>query len=74
MPTPFRLRGFDYNVEPHGTIVLVRPLTPDATDWLGTYAPNDAQWFGDAAACEPRYIESLALVLNAEGFRLHFDI
>jgi hypothetical protein len=45
-----------FNIENHGSIVLVRPLSRDGAQWLQDTAPEDAQFFGDALCVEPRYI------------------
>jgi hypothetical protein len=57
-----------FDVENHGSIVLVRPLTPDVTNWLVDHTADDAQWFGNALVVEPRYVEALVEGLIAEGF------
>ena len=45
-----------FQIENHGTILLVRPLTDDAAEWLEYSAPEDAQFIGAAMAVEPRYL------------------
>jgi hypothetical protein len=49
----------DVEVENHGTIFLVRPLTETARDWLDENVSDDAQYFGGALVVEHRYIEDL---------------
>jgi hypothetical protein len=55
-----------FDVENHGTIVLVRPLTADVRDWLHDH--TDGQWFGGALVVEPRYAEPLVTALIEEGY------
>ena len=55
-----------FNVENHGSLVLVRPLTADVQAWL--VENTDGQWFGNALVVEPRYVEPLVLALIDEGF------
>jgi hypothetical protein len=46
-----------FSIEPHGSIVLVRPLTNEAREWLEEN--TDGQWWTGALAVEPRYVEGL---------------
>ena len=43
----------DVELEFHGTIILLRPLTPQVTSWIDENIPDEAQWFGGALAVEP---------------------
>lgn len=38
----------DFSVENHGSIILLRPLTEAAQDWVDEHIPDDAQMFGTA--------------------------
>jgi hypothetical protein len=50
----------DFVVEYHGTITLVRPLTQACHEWLHDNVAADGwQWFGEALAVEPRYLDTL---------------
>jgi hypothetical protein len=51
----------DFSIENHGTIFLFRMNTPAAQSWVAENAQSDAQFFGDALVCEPRYAHDLAL-------------
>jgi len=57
-----------FTVEPHGTIVLVRPLTSDCRNWL--HKVTNGQWFGGALVVEPRFVETLVAALVEEGYAL----
>lgn len=57
-----------FNVEDHGSIVLVQPLTADIREWLQEHTDEEAQWFGGALVVEPRYVSSLVSALINEGF------
>ena len=57
-----------FNVEDHGSIVLIRPLTADVRSWLNEHTDEEAQWFGAALVCEPRYVETIVLAMIEEGF------
>lgn len=55
-----------FEVENHGSLFLVRPLTDDVDAWLREH--TDGQWFGRALVVEPRYVMDLVDGLVAEGF------
>ena len=57
----------DLQIENHGSIVLVRPLTDAGKEWLRRTAPEDAQFMSDAMAVEPRYIEGVAAAAQEDG-------
>jgi hypothetical protein len=57
----------DIEIENHGSIWLVRPLTQHATEWLHVNVQADAQWFGGALVVEPRYVANLVNGLSEEG-------
>lgn len=61
----------DVEVENHGTILLFRPQTDAAREWLTSHVDSEAQWFGGALVVEPRYAADLAQGLQDEGFTLH---
>ncbi len=49
----------DIEVENHGTVFLFRPTSEPGRVWLKENV-DEAQWFGGALACEPRFAEDLA--------------
>lgn len=53
------LPEIDIAVENHFSIFLLRPLTSVGREWLETHVADDAQWFGNALACEWRYVEPI---------------
>ena len=46
-------------LEHHGTITLVRPMTPEAKTWLKENTGPESTWWGGALAVEPRYVANL---------------
>jgi hypothetical protein len=54
-------RAADLTVADHGSVMLVRSLTPAAQSWLQQHCPPDADhlYFGRALAVERRYIADL---------------
>jgi hypothetical protein len=58
-----------FSVEDHGSIVLIRPLTPAVEEWLDErVGGEDVQYWGDAVVVEPRYVRPIVEALIAEGF------
>ena len=57
-----------FDVENHGTIVLIRPHTTDVRTWLEENVSDESQWFGGALVCEPRFVEDLLAGMCEEGF------
>jgi hypothetical protein len=60
----------DIRVEYHGSLWLVRPLTKAATAWLQENVAGDAQYFGNALAVEPRYIDDLVEGISGSGLEV----
>lgn len=55
-------------MENHGSLWLARPMDDAARQWLKETAPEEAQFFGDALAMEPRYVEGFEnAVVDAGG-------
>ncbi len=66
-PTP--KTGPDITVSNQGSLILFRPITPEAKAHLEEKCA-DAQWFGGAVACDHRYAGDLAINLHNDGFTL----
>jgi hypothetical protein len=43
----------DVELEFHGTINLLRPLTPKATSWIDENIPDEAQWLARHSQSSP---------------------
>ena len=56
-PTPKLID--DFQVQDHGSIMLLKPMTADAHDWVAAHIPSDAQFFGSAVVVEPRYMDAI---------------
>lgn len=54
-------REVDIVVENYFSIYLLRPLTSAGREWLESHVAADAQWFGNALACEGRYVEPVVM-------------
>ncbi len=60
----------DVNIENHGSLVLIRPLTEAASDWLDENISEDAQHFGGAVVVEPRYVEAIVEGMRNDGLEV----
>jgi hypothetical protein len=69
MPNPYRndTAGKDFHCEDNGSIILLRPPTDAASEWVDQHIPDDAQWFGGAVAVEPRYISDIVAGFTGDG-------
>jgi hypothetical protein len=61
----------DIQVEHHGSLFLLRPLSDVANDWLTEHTPDDAQWFGGALVVEHRYVEDIVMGAREEGLEVN---
>ena len=62
-----KINPSDFIVENHGSIFLLRPVSPAASEWVSERIPEDAQWFGDAVAVEHRYIGDIVDGIQNDG-------
>ena len=61
----------DVELEFHGTINLLRPLSPEARSWIDANIPDEAQWFGTALAVEPRCCPDIVAGMIDDGLAVH---
>jgi hypothetical protein len=59
--------SLDIQVENHGSIILLRPTSTFGQDWLEANIQLDAQMFGNAVACEPRYVRDIVRGARDDG-------
>lgn len=57
----------DFLVENHGTVYLLRALTPAAKSWIEENLSEDRQTFGSATVVEHRYIADIVRGAQADG-------
>jgi len=60
----------DVKIENHGSLVLIRPLTEAASDWLDENISEDAPHFGGAVVVEPRYVEAIVEGMQNDGLEV----
>jgi len=57
----------DFICENHGSIFLLRPISPAAFIWVEQHLPSDRLTFGNAAVIEPRYVWAILVGLQDDG-------
>jgi len=58
---------FDFICENHGSIFLLRPVSPASFDWIESHLPPDRMTFGNAVVIEPRYVSAILVGLQDDG-------
>lgn len=62
-----------FELENHGSVFLLRPLTSAAKEWMQEHFPMDnpeTQFWGDAIVIEPRYVASIVDGIIGDGLVL----
>lgn len=60
----------DFRVSDHGSVVLLAPVSRQAKAWVAEHLPDDAIWWNNAVAVEPRYIGAIVDGIEADGFNV----
>lgn len=68
--SPTRSVDPDFVLEDHGSVFLLRPISPASFIWIGEHIPEDAQWFGNAVAVEHRYIGDIVDGIASDGLEV----
>ncbi len=57
----------DFLCENHGSVFLLRPVSPAAFAWIEEHLPPDRIAFGNAVVVEPRYVWAILVGLQDDG-------
>jgi hypothetical protein len=57
----------DFICENHGSIFLLRPVSPASFDWIESHLPSDRTIFGNAVAVDHRCIWAILVGLQDDG-------
>ena len=57
----------DFNVQGHGSLVMLLPGTPDAIRWCELHLPDDALTWSRAYVVEPRHISEVLRGIVDDG-------
>lgn len=60
----------DFYVENHGSLFLLRPISPAANTWVDEHIPADANYFGGAVVVEHRYIQDIVQGIKDDGLEV----
>lgn len=60
----------DVLVTNEGTIVLLRPNTQRAKDWIAEHTPKESMWFGPSLVVEPRYVDDIIDGMTRNGLEV----
>lgn len=59
--------AIDFLVTDHGSIVLLKPCTPAAREWVTDNIPLDAPYFGKSIAVERRCFPAIYTGIKEDG-------
>jgi hypothetical protein len=59
--------SIDFVCENHGSVFLLRPVSPAAISWLSENISDDTQFFGSALAVENRYVWAILVGIQDDG-------
>ena len=66
LPSPSVLG--DFSLADHGSVVLLRPMTETACDWLVDNVVCDPPRIGEVLRIQPRYASAILHAILREGF------
>ena len=53
-----------------GSLVMIKPLTDAAREWIAQNVSDEQTWFGDRLAVEPRYFDDLFHGMTMDGLEV----
>lgn len=65
--SPGETNSPDFICENHGSIFLLRPISPAALQWIDSHLCSDRQVFGNAVAIEARFVWPILLGIQDDG-------
>lgn len=60
----------DIEVNDHGSIFILNPVTPEAGAWFEENVAQDGQRWGGGYVVEPRYVDDILDGAEAEGLTI----
>lgn len=61
----------DFLIVDHGSVIIVRPMTDSAKDWVLDNVDYDSGTFGFGVPVEPRYFPDLLAGIQDAGFSIN---
>jgi hypothetical protein len=68
--SPTSSNGPDFRCENHGSLFLLRPISPAGFAWIEERLPPDRITFGNAVVIEPRYVWAILFGLQEDGLEV----
>ena len=62
--------GVDFRIRNEGSIVLLKPISDAAREWVSEHIPEDAQEWAGAVVVEPRYIADILAGIQDSGLEV----
>lgn len=62
----------DFHFFDHGSIVILKPVSALAQDWVDEHIGDDAQFFGGGVVIEPRYAGDILDGVVADDLTITF--
>lgn len=63
----------DFEIDYHGSILVVRPVTEAAKEWTDISIDPTAQWWGQGFVVEPSYVCNLIVGIEEAGLNWQGD-
>jgi hypothetical protein len=60
----------DFICENHGSVFLLRPISPAAFAWIEKHLPPDRITFGNAVVIEPMHVWAILVRLQDDGLEV----
>ena len=60
----------DFTITPGGSIWLLTPITPAASEWTDEHLPADATHWANSFAIEARYVEDIVVGIQEDGLTI----
>jgi hypothetical protein len=66
--------GHDFHLTDCGTVLLLRPNTESAQDWIDRSVSPEATWFGGSVVVERRFIDFLLEGITSDNLSVFGDL
>ncbi len=60
----------DFICENHGSVFLLRPISPAGFEWIDSHLPDDRLTFGNAVAVDHRCIWAILVGIQDDGLKV----
>ena len=60
----------DIEIEDHGGLAIVQPLTAAALEWIADHTTEETTWLGGGLVVEHEYLDALVDGMEADGLEV----